>query len=298
MATSLINIECKRYGCMKNLLACYANCRYNTRCDELRGEVLAQLPQATADINTYRATRGAAAIAIQPLKRGLKFVDLSSALKKSTPPPKPALKPAAKPLRQTARKPARKKPQRQARRTAQQPIQSQPQRKPKAASVAASVAAAPPSPKPPTPKTAAKPQRRKRQITRPQTERVMPRPAKSTQTEEMSTTTVRGTAATRTSTNAPLTMPARTPDAASAFASTAAQDAAPKSAPARRKRSARASAAAPKKAKKTFIILHGERATVVDEQGLISQLLAGSMTGARFFEVKEVEARLEIVYKR
>ena len=39
MATSLINTECKRYGCIKNLLACYANCRYSTRCDDLKNEV-------------------------------------------------------------------------------------------------------------------------------------------------------------------------------------------------------------------------------------------------------------------
>jgi hypothetical protein len=75
MATSSINTECKRYGCMKNLLACYANCRYNSRCDELRKEIESKSEQAALDINTYLSSIGKGPIAIQFPKRGLKFIE-------------------------------------------------------------------------------------------------------------------------------------------------------------------------------------------------------------------------------
>src|SRR5436309_640882 len=76
MATSLINTECKRYGCRKNLLACYANCRYNTRCEELRSEVTVNFEQATKDINGYRQEHGLNLVEIQMPKRGLKFAEV------------------------------------------------------------------------------------------------------------------------------------------------------------------------------------------------------------------------------
>src|ERR1051325_1697933 len=75
MAISLINTECKRYGCMKNLLACYANCRYSTRCEDLRNEIIDKTELASGDINKYLTERGRAPITIQFLKRGLKFAD-------------------------------------------------------------------------------------------------------------------------------------------------------------------------------------------------------------------------------
>ena len=75
MAVSHINMECKRYGCMKNLLACYANCRYNGRCEDLRTEVIARSDQATKDINDYLRERGRTPITIQVMKRGLRFAD-------------------------------------------------------------------------------------------------------------------------------------------------------------------------------------------------------------------------------
>src|SRR5690349_13300886 len=108
MATSLINTECKRYGCRKNLLACYANCRYNTRCDELRNEVEANFEQATTDINSWRNERGMSLIQLQMPKRGLKFVDvkpLSPAMprQKSVATKPKAEKPVAKLERQSPR---------------------------------------------------------------------------------------------------------------------------------------------------------------------------------------------------
>jgi len=75
MAVSHINMECKRYGCMKNLLACYANCRYNGRCEDLRTEVIAKSDQASRDINDYLRERGRTPITIQVMKRGLRFAD-------------------------------------------------------------------------------------------------------------------------------------------------------------------------------------------------------------------------------
>src|SRR6185503_15817599 len=81
MATSLINTECKRYGCMKNLLACYANCRYSTRCDDLKNEIIDKSDQAANDINAYLSARGRPPVTIQILKRGLKFADVADAKK-------------------------------------------------------------------------------------------------------------------------------------------------------------------------------------------------------------------------
>ena len=283
MATSLINIECKRYGCMKNLLACYANCRFNTRCDEIRGEVVANQGQATADINAYRASRGAAPIEIQPLKRGLKFVDLTAAQKASKVAAKPRLKPAPMPLRAArVARPAADAigeapgplPDRSARhkvRRAQAPV-------PK--TLAAVKLAAPGGEKPMQKPAKKRKKRRAATITRPEAKTTMARKANAKTTENRATTE-RFTAA-----------PAETQNGETRTAR--ATDSGP-----RRKRSPRKSAAgSQKKPKKTFIILHGDRASLVDEQGLISQLLAGSSSGARFFEVKEVEARLEISYKR
>jgi hypothetical protein len=84
MAISLINTECKRYGCMKNLLACYANCRYSSKCDDLRNEILDRTEQAAGDINAYLKERGKQPVMIQILKRGLKFTETDAASRKQT----------------------------------------------------------------------------------------------------------------------------------------------------------------------------------------------------------------------
>lgn len=75
MSSSLVTTECKRYGCMKNLLACFANCRYNTRCDDLKNELADKTELATRDINQYLLDRGRKPIVIQMMKRGLRFVE-------------------------------------------------------------------------------------------------------------------------------------------------------------------------------------------------------------------------------
>jgi hypothetical protein len=63
---------------MKNLLACYANCRYNLRCGDLRNEVLDKLHEASRDINQYLGECSASPITIQVLKRGLRFAELQT----------------------------------------------------------------------------------------------------------------------------------------------------------------------------------------------------------------------------
>ena len=52
-----------------------------------------------------------------------------------------------------------------------------------------------------------------------------------------------------------------------------------------------------KKPKKYYIVLEGERGTLVDESGLMKKLLAGVAPGARFFEASEMEVRLQLVKK-
>ncbi len=63
---------------MKNLLACYANCRYNTRCDDLKTELADKTEQAEKDINGFLRERGQKPIQIKTLTRGLRFVPLAS----------------------------------------------------------------------------------------------------------------------------------------------------------------------------------------------------------------------------
>lgn len=304
MATSLINVECKRFGCMKNLLACYANCRYNTRCDELRGEVLANQEQATADINAYRATRGTPPIQIQPLKRGLKFVDLSASRKE----------------RQAVKQRQVKKPT-AAPRTGEvrgnRPNETIEKLSPKVARKAQAEKPHPPArPKsvapPTTDKTTPKKQKRakaqavteivpatvKAKIIKPKTGRVMARRAKEKSAEGRAPNEAFATATVEASKFNRDASPEIVQTASRTISKLTRKPASAKG-ESRRRRSARKQSSAPRKqGKKTFIILNGDRASVVDEQGLIAQLLTGSTNGSRFFEVQEVEARLELVYKR
>lgn len=62
---------------MKNLLACYANCRYNTRCDDLKTELADKTDQAERDINQFLRERGQKPIQIKTLTRGLRFISIS-----------------------------------------------------------------------------------------------------------------------------------------------------------------------------------------------------------------------------
>ena len=49
---------------------------------------------------------------------------------------------------------------------------------------------------------------------------------------------------------------------------------------------------------KVYIILEGQTASVVDEQGLMMHLFSNHAKNTRYFEASEVEARVQIVAKR
>jgi len=269
MAVSHINMECKRYGCMKNLLACYANCRYNGRCEDLRTEVIAKSDQASKDINDYLRERGRAPITIQVMKRGLRFADAPRQLAKM---PK-ALE--AKPLDVKS-------------------LNAKPGGESKV--VAPKVERL----------TASRPSRKKRKISRAQTQAV--RRVTSKQVSELSkrepveSMHKRRTMARKTvreesnkkqekadSSNAPLEERDST---------TTAKVARSKNGSNRKRRESFKNSQPAKKNGKVFIILDGKTANLVDEQGLIAHLLANNSTAARYFEASEVEARLQIVPKR
>ena len=264
-------MECKRYGCMKNLLACYANCRYNGRCEELRTEVVAKSDQATKDINDYLRERGRAPITIQVMKRGLRFAEA--------------------PKQQVVKKSAEeKKP------VSLLPRTSNPKR------AAEPKAAAPKLKK----KTARRPRRKKgkltmaathtvRTVTSKQvpdfTERKPKRPMK--QRKRMARKTVREESIKKQeradSSNPPLE---------ERESAATAKVARPRNVSNRKRREPAKKTRPAIKNGKVFIILDGKTANLVDEQGLIAHLLANSTPGARYFEASEVEARLQIVPKR
>jgi len=63
-----------------------------------------------------------------------------------------------------------------------------------------------------------------------------------------------------------------------------------------RKKAARSGKAAA--AGKVYIIIEGQTATVVNEQGLMAHLFSNRSKTTRYFEASEVEARVQIVLKR
>lgn len=204
---------------MKNLLACFANCRYNTRCEDLRNEIADKTEQAATDINQYLAEKSTPLIRIQMLTRGLKFVPLTK---------------LEKPKRERRAEPA---------------ISSESHAKQVQPVI----------------------KKRSRKIS-------MPRKSKRVQP----TDTISNGASTQAE---------------------EAKESRPKSnnSPKRTSQPRANSAGRSKKNTgkgKLYIILENDAATVVDEQGMIRRMLAGPSTKARFFEAKEVEAQLQIVYKK
>jgi hypothetical protein len=220
MAVSLINTECKRYGCIKNLLACYANCRYNTRCDDLRNEIEGKTDQAVKDINQYLSERGSSPIAIQFVKRGLKFTKPNSQSTEAARPKR--LKPSLK-LASLAGKPEKIV-------SAKKRIMSRKAKNTEARNTSNLAQPAMKLPGSPDPKEEKKPEKRK---TKP-----------------------------------------------------------------RKPKSASSNGRAARKNVKTFIILEGRTASLVDERGLMQHILSGASTDVRYFEAIEVEARLQIVARR
>jgi hypothetical protein len=273
-------MECKRYGCMKNLLACYANCRYNGRCDDLRNEVIANADQAASDINDYLRERGRPPITIQVMKRGLKFPSstrLQKSLQESSPLAqiKPvdsnvsgkAKKASSNPSALIADRPRSKRKKRAAasavRTTTSKQVSGLATREPAKAD----------KPRPVERRKKVGPRRKKR-ITM----------ARNTSREEG----VRKQEKIEThNQTAEATQPAA-----------AAKSARSRNGSNRKAKSASKSALPAGKNGKVFIILEGKSASLVDEQGLIAHLLANHSSGARYFEASEVEARLQIVPKR
>ncbi len=296
MATSLINTECKRYGCMKNLLACYANCRYNGRCDDLRNEILPNLEQAANDINTYRRERALSSIEIQLLKRGLKFVDVA-ALQKNLSQRK---KSSAKSLRKK-----RLKRQTNAAKSVIEKVRTE-VRKP-----------VPAMAKPETPKVLgeALTQIKKRKVVA--KKRIASSPEiqesivkkRAAPVEEKPRAVIKKKAKARgkkinlkPENRIKMAKKITDSDSENARLSSDANqanliNAADKTSTARRKKSGGQDAAAKKK-KRMFIILDGERSALVDERGLMAKLLAGVSPNARYFEATEIELRLQIAHKK
>lgn len=283
MAVSRIIMECKRYGCMKNLLACYANCRYSGRCDDLRNEVIDKADQAAKDINDYLRERGRAPITIQVMKRGLKFTD-TPRLQKSSQESIPVAQ--TKSLDSKVSSEAKKITSKAANLTA-----NHPRSKRKKRALASLSAVRTTTSKQVSvltnkePAKASKPRlgerrkkagsKRKKRITmarntaREESIRKQEKAEISNQTgETQQPATTAKTARSRNGSNR------------------------------KTKSSSRNTQTARKTGKKIFIILEGKSASLVDEQGLIAHLLANDSSGARYFEASEVEARLQIVPKR
>lgn len=311
MALSQITTECRRYGCMKNLLACFANCRYNTRCVELRNEIEDKTEQAASDINGYLAEKSVPPIRIQLLTKGLKFIPLSKIEK-----PKPERKiksSSGKKTHTVQSQPAKplsaKKPK---------VAQSQPAKKKVIADgnnlhERASVAVprsgrvtrggqrrSPLHAFENRPKLSAKLSNDKKpQAVQSQHEKTLddkkPKVAQS-QHEKRKISRKRKPMSRKANTiqNQSNDMPVTHLEGA--------KENNPKSArslkPASKARSNSTARNGKKSGKKLYIIIENETATVLDEQGLIKRILAGPSSKARFFEAKEVEAQLQIVYKK
>jgi hypothetical protein len=309
MATSLINTECKRYGCMKNLLACYANCKYNSRCEELRQEVLPVVTQAASDINSYRQERGLSAIEIQTTKRGLKFMDVLS-LKMNSAQGKKRINGAARIIKA---KPKRESnPDKEIRKTLTSVEKtarklepgtgvfriekSAPKAKAKKATTRVKkmsenkILPFTVAPKAiglkaierlqEMPKAKGKKKRRvvkRKSKLRMETQAKMPRRAKAV--ESVNRNDSRETTSSAADTN-----------------QQGAGNAAEKSTSNARRRVSKQDLA--KKKKKMFIVLDGNNSALVDEKGLLAKVLAGVSPGARYFEATEIELRLQIAYKK
>jgi hypothetical protein len=315
MAASTINTECKRYGCMKNLLACFANCRYTMRCDELRNELVDKAPAAESDINRYLSERGRSPVIVQILKRGVKFDDKAArpprqpieVASTSVPKNKPRLKlqAGARPTSRTKRLLAASASSGPAQKRAQRMIKAH-----KPAAVA--------KVKSNTKHRAV--QSPKLQANRPgiaqQTDRLSnaadfaaPRPASLRLTK--TATGQQGEARSRKKTTMPrrarslvkanavgIENPAAPPREPLSLAGKSDPDARPTGERAAPRKKAIAKSRKSARNNKIYIIIEGQTASIVDEQGLMMHLFGNHSKNARYFEASEVEARVQIMPKR
>jgi hypothetical protein len=313
MAASTINTECKRYGCMKNLLACFANCRYTMRCDELRNELMDKASEAEGDINRYLSERGRSPVMVQILKRGVKFDD------KAGRPPRKSLEMAlpsaveAKPrlkLAMSAPPKARAKPglaaevPGQAVKATRRAVKA---RKSVATKVKATTKRhAAHRPRLPANRQSSAHQTMALKMT---ADKSPPRAASLRLAD--ATTRKPGAARSRKRTN----MPRRAKPLAKANATGIERPAAPSqntpaitgkpelaanstSEHAAPRRKAAAKSRKPAANGRVYIIIEGQSASIVDERGLMMHLFSNNSKNARYFEASEVEARVQLVPKR
>jgi hypothetical protein len=304
MANSLINTECKRYGCMKNLLACYANCRYNSRCDELRNEILPKLEQATNDINAYRRERELSSIEIQLLKRGVKFVDVASLQKKLAEGKKRSVKSSAKKkakVKVEILKPVSEKIETSAAKIKVTKPPEKPKKNLKAATrVEKTQAVAQKRIEPTVSKKTIEQILENRESSGKKQSVVLqekPRPRIKKKVKARGKKSI-------LKSESPFKMAKKTKDSETENENLSTEtnevttlSATEKTTTPQRKKSPAQDAAAKKK-KKMFIILDGEKSALVDEKGLMAKLLAGVSPNARYFEATEIELRLQIAHKK
>ena len=315
MAISHITTECKRYGCMKNLLACYANCRFSTRCDELRNEISDKPEQATSDINAYLGERGMRLIQIQFPKRGLKFVDPGKQASETR---------SGKGLLRVERKDTAAGPRAVAqpgtvmvkRPAATVPLESfgsrpRPKRRLKPGLKTAKTVSAPPetgAPKakaaeprkePSSKKRSAKKKAARTRVRATVAEAVKARPSADAKALEKARPKRKPTASGRVR-KAVRVEPGKAMNQSTGMSEqlTDKEKSAKPNKTSSNKRGASSGARSGRKQGKQFIILEGKAASLVDEKGLMMHIMSGSSTEARYFEVNEVEARVQIVTKK
>ena len=278
MAASTINTECKRYGCMKNLLACFANCRYVGRCDELRNELSDKTAQAEGDINRYLSERGRPPILVQLLKRGVKFDDKAARTPRR---PVKQAAPRATVARLSPEPPLKIKPK----------VKIKTKLRPPGRPLIQAKAQAPAKPIVALPATAA--------ATAPRAglrlASAAPRPSLEKRSRKRSKMPrkVRTEPRAKVADSQPTAAPLHITPSLSGKPETTQRPTGKRTTP------RKPTAANPRKgAGKVYIIIEGQTASIVDELGLMAHLFGSHSKNARYFEASEVEARLQIVPKR
>lgn len=323
MAISSINTECKRYGCIKNLLACYANCRYSTRCDDLRNEIVSKTEQASSDINRYLNERGRTPIVIQLMKRGLKFseatipdnrpgsnkklsgsikgsdVEIPSAAVKSVQQTANEIVPEDKPAKASAKRIEKNRKKSPKLRTVRLKRSKEADTRTAMAKVGKTQAASylEKSPAPLRKKEAAK---QKPHFSNPKRKIA----GQASYADKLANVIMKNRKSIamprrrKNESNAAIAEKEQVINSTAQETESSANGKAMMTRPARsKKRSAAAKGRAAERNAKVYIVLEGKSASVVDEHGLMMHLFTNPSSSARYFEASEVEARVQITKK-
>ncbi|HYP27473.1 MAG TPA: hypothetical protein VE262_12215 [Blastocatellia bacterium] len=320
---------------MKNLLACYANCRFTTRCDELRNEIIEKPDQATTDINSYLGERGQRLIQIQFPKRGVKFIEAGKQASETRPaksllridrkemPEMPQMKNAPPTFTRTR---ARAALPNEPAMTTLPPVPfggegrlPRPKRRLKA--IKKSAVVRPGEPKPKIFKAEAQGPRKEPALKKRASVKKPPRAtaAALAAMKEAPGADLKASGAKKPGRKkAERKIAAAVPDKSSRPGKAAPAEirkavsqstemseqltdkeksVKPKKSSSNKRGASPASRSGRKQGKK-FIILEGKSASLVDEHGLMLHIMSGSSPEARYFEVNEVEARVQIVTKK